>query len=684
MLLFLADREKVVCEGLGRLRLELARRFDLIPKGLFNLLWVTDFPLLECNEDEKRLDAKHHPFTAPMDEDLPLLETDPLQVRAKAYDIVLNGQEIGGGSLRIYQPELQRRMFRALEHRRRGRRGQVRLPARGVPVRRAAARRARARAGPAAGDPRRRRLDPRGDRLPQDAEGDLPADRRALDGGAQAAARAAPEDATCCRRRAGSKHLQAGAGGRGDGEDPASRTTTGTFKARPAHRAFRGRPRRHRGRQRPQGPRSSGSQDFDVLLLDLNMPRMGGMEVLGKLQRLEIPTEVIVLTGHGTVSLAVAAMKLGAYDFLTKPFKIAELLAVIEKAVEKKRLRRENALLRTRIQRQEDTPEIVSRSPAMHAILATVEKVAASDFPLLVEGESGVGKELIARALHRSSPRAEGPFIPLNCGAVPENIIESELFGYEKGAFTGAQARKLGLLEIAHRGTLFLDEVGEMPPALQVKFLRILETGAFFRVGGVKEVRVDIRCVSATNKDLKAEVAAGRFRADLYYRISTFTLLVPPLRERREDIPLLIEHFVARTALGRQVRFSEEALRALSAYSWPGNVRELQNVVYRLLLLAKGDLIRKDPPDLGAGGGPTRTAIPPAHISSNSLPYCSRNGSPGPTNRLAPTPCPVRASVELTALMPDKRAMKWPTGMRPGKTISSQTITTSGRMRRTT
>ena len=352
-----------------------------------------------------------------------------------------------------------------------------------------------------------------------------------------------------------------------------------------------------------------GAQDFDVLLLDLQMPRMGGLEVLEQVQRLEIPVEVVVLTAHGSVTVAVAAMKLGAYDFLAKPFKIAELLAVVEKAVEKKRLRHENALLKIRIQRQEEAPEIISRSPTMHAILDTVQKVAFSDFPLLIEGESGVGKELVARALHRFSPRAEGPFIPLNCGAVPENIIESELFGYEKGAFTGAQARKLGLLELAHRGTLFLDEIGEMPPALQVKFLRILETGAFFRVGGVKEVTVDIRCVSATNKDLKAELAAGRFRPDLFYRISTFTLKVPPLRERPEDIPLLIEHFAALPSLGRRVRFSEEALRALGAYPWPGNVRELQNVVYRLLLLTKGDLIGIDdlPPDLGPGGGTAGT-----------------------------------------------------------------------------
>jgi DNA-binding NtrC family response regulator len=352
-----------------------------------------------------------------------------------------------------------------------------------------------------------------------------------------------------------------------------------------------------------------GAQEFDVLLLDLSMPRMGGMETLEKLQQQELPAEVIVLTAHGSVSLAVAAMRLGAYDFLTKPFKIAELLAVIEKAVEKRQLRRENALLKTRIQRQEQAPAIVSRSAAMNAILATVEKVAPSDFPLLVQGESGVGKELVARAIHRCSPRAAGPFIALNCGAVPEQLIESELFGHEKGAFTGAVARKLGLLELAQRGTLFLDEIGEMPPALQVKFLRILETGSFYRVGGVKEVTVDFRCVSATNKDLPAEVAAGRFRPDLYYRISTVTLPVPPLRERPEDVPALIEHFVAAAPLGRRVSFSEGALRALSGYSWPGNVRELQNVVYRLLLLAKDDLVRAEdlPPGLGPGGGGART-----------------------------------------------------------------------------
>jgi DNA-binding NtrC family response regulator len=331
--------------------------------------------------------------------------------------------------------------------------------------------------------------------------------------------------------------------------------------------------------------------EFDVLLLDLNMPRLGGMEVLERLRRLDVATEVIVLTGHGTVSLAVAAMKLGADNFLTKPFTLAELLAVIEKAVEKKRLRSENLLLRTRVERQDGTADLVCRSPVMLGILETVRTIADSDFPLLVEGESGVGKELVARALHRSSPRCAGPFIPLNCGAISESIIESELFGHEKGAFTGAQARKVGLLEVAHRGTLFLDEIGDLPPATQVKFLRVLESGSFFRVGGVKEVNVDVRCVSASNKDIRAEIAAGRFRADLYYRISTFTLRVPPLRERREDVPALIDHFVELNPRYRKVRFSQGALEVLMAYPWPGNVRELQNIVYRTLLLTKGDVI---------------------------------------------------------------------------------------------
>jgi DNA-binding NtrC family response regulator len=341
-------------------------------------------------------------------------------------------------------------------------------------------------------------------------------------------------------------------------------------------------------------------EEYDVLLLDLNMPGMGGMEVLKKMRALAVPVEVVVLTAHATVSTAVEAMKLGAYDYLTKPFKLEELTAIIEKAYEKKALLSENLLLKTQIKRQSETQGIVTRSPLMQEILETVKKVAGSDLPVLVFGESGVGKELVARAAHDASGRAEGPFIPLNCGAIPETMLESELFGHEKGAFTGAHVKKLGLLEIAHRGTLFLDEIGELPQQLQVKLLRVLETGKFFRVGGVKETTVDVKFISATNKDLKGEVEDGKFRADLYYRISALSLHIPPLRERKEDIPLLIEHFRGKNPAFKQKRFSKEALAVLSRYPWPGNVRELQNMVHRILLLSSEDVVVECdlPPDL--------------------------------------------------------------------------------------
>ncbi len=331
----------------------------------------------------------------------------------------------------------------------------------------------------------------------------------------------------------------------------------------------------------------------DVLLLDLNMPGLGGIDVLRKVKGLESAPEVIILTAHGTISAAVEAMKLGAYDFLTKPVKIEELGAVIEKAFEKKKLLNENLLLKTQIRRQAINGKIETRSPRMHEILETVKKVASSDLPVLINGESGVGKELVAKAVHDESERAEGPFIPINCSAIPDTMLESELFGHEKGAFTGAHAKKLGLLEIADNGTLFLDEIGELPQQLQVKLLRVLETRKFFRVGGVKEVSVSVRFISATNKDIKAGAEKGTFRADLYYRISALTIHVPPLRERREDIPLMIERFRMKNPAFRQKQFGRGALDILSRYAWPGNVRELQNVVHRTLLLSHNDVIRE-------------------------------------------------------------------------------------------
>jgi DNA-binding NtrC family response regulator len=331
--------------------------------------------------------------------------------------------------------------------------------------------------------------------------------------------------------------------------------------------------------------------EYDVLLLDLNMPGLSGMDVLDKIKDLEISTEVVILTAYATVSTAVEAMKLGAYDYLTKPFQIEELIAVINKAYEKKKLLSENLLLKSQIKRQSVANKIITKNPHMLEILETVKKVAVSDLPVLIYGESGVGKELVAKAIHDASKRIDMPFIPINCGAIPETMLESELFGHEKGAFTGAYAKKLGLLEIANNGTLFLDEIGELTPQLQGKLLRVIETGSFFRVGGIKEMRVDVKFVSATNKDLKKEVETGNFRPDLFYRITALILRIPPLRERKEDIPLLIEHIIKSNTAFKDKKLSKKALNILSGYTWPGNVRELQNVIHRAFLLSKGDII---------------------------------------------------------------------------------------------
>lgn len=331
--------------------------------------------------------------------------------------------------------------------------------------------------------------------------------------------------------------------------------------------------------------------EYDVVLLDLNMPGLGGIEVLKKMRSLDIPTEVVILTANATISTAVEAMKLGAYDYLTKPFHLEELSPVIEKAWEKKKLRCENRFLKSQIQRQAGRQHMVFGSKVMQDLLDTVKKVAPSDFPVLVTGESGVGKELIAMTIHRESSRSGGPYIPINCGAIPETMIESELFGYEKGAFTGATARKPGLIEMANDGTLFLDEIGDMPLTLQVKLLRVIETGSFFRLGGSRELKADVRVLSATNKDLKAAAEKGSFRQDLFYRIAAFTLHVPPLRERRDDIPLLVEQLISGNPTCKRKRFSSEAMKVIAAYPWPGNVRELKNVVHRALILSQGDII---------------------------------------------------------------------------------------------
>ncbi len=347
-------------------------------------------------------------------------------------------------------------------------------------------------------------------------------------------------------------------------------------------------------------------RDADVVLLDLNMPGMNGIEVLKRIGALDLPPEVIVLTANVDVSTAVASMKLGAYDYQVKPADLDDLTILIEKAYEKKRLRTENLSLRSQIRREAEHRQIVGRDPVMLSCLDLARKAASSDFSVLIAGESGAGKEIIARFIHQESPRAERAFVAINCGAIPETMIESELFGHEKGAFTGAHARKQGLLELADEGTLFLDEIGDMPLALQVKLLRVLETGRFFRLGGTREHRVDVRFLSATNKDLADAIQRGAFRSDLYYRINGLTVRVPPLRERKRDIPLFIEQVLREHLPHRGKSFAPEVIRALSDYSWPGNVRELQNVVQRMLVLSRGDVVTEvDLPDDLAG---TRSA----------------------------------------------------------------------------
>ena len=334
---------------------------------------------------------------------------------------------------------------------------------------------------------------------------------------------------------------------------------------------------------------------FDVALLDLNLPDGLGLDVLKAISEEGLPTEAIILTGNATVSNAIEAMKLGAYDFLTKPTRMDELQALVSKAAEKARLRQENTALKAQLARDASVEGLVTEDEALKETLAVLERVAPSDLPVLIQGESGTGKELIAHAVHQKSARAPHPFIAISCGAVPETLLESELFGYERGAFTGAVARKPGLVELASRGVLFLDEIGDISPAVQAKLLRFLETQEFFRVGGTRALRTDVRIVAATSKDLKKEVAAGRYRQDLYQRLNGVMLSLPPLRDRKGDVPRLAEHFLKRYGGGKRT-LSAGALSVLVKYPWPGNVRELQMVVRRAAVLAKGDAI--EPEDL--------------------------------------------------------------------------------------
>jgi DNA-binding NtrC family response regulator len=326
---------------------------------------------------------------------------------------------------------------------------------------------------------------------------------------------------------------------------------------------------------------------FDVALVDMVMPGINGIELLKRIRSATPECEVVLLTGQGTIELAVEAMKAGAYDFITKPFPLAELEVLIEKACERSQLGKENVQLKAALERVQPAGEIVGSSPAMQEVFRIIERAGPSDKAILIEGESGTGKELVARALHRASPRAARPLVTINCAALPESLLESELFGHEKGAFTGAVSSKPGLFEVADGGTMFIDEIGEMPGALQAKLLRVLEDGSMRRVGSIRERRVDVRILAATNRDMQAQVAAGKFREDLFYRINVMSLKLPPLRERAGDVRLLIEKF-----LGAGWSISPDAAGAMEAFSWPGNVRQLINALDRAKIMADGNLIR--------------------------------------------------------------------------------------------
>jgi len=356
----------------------------------------------------------------------------------------------------------------------------------------------------------------------------------------------------------------------------------------------------------------------DIVVTDLVMPKAGGMEVLRAVNAANPDVPVIIITAHGTVDSAVEAIKAGAFDYITKPYEQAELSAVIAKAAKAhdvaQRSVRADAKARA---------AIIGESPQLQDVFKIIDKVADTPSTVLINGESGTGKELIASALHGASSRRDKPFIKINCAAIPHNLLESELFGYERGAFTGAVTSKPGRFELADGGTLFLDEIGEIPVEMQVKLLRALQEGEFERVGGIKTTRVDVRLIAATNRDLQAEIEAGRFRKDLYYRLAVVPIVLPPLRERRADIPMLAGHFVEKynRKLNKKIEsISDDAMALLQAYNWPGNIRELENLIERVLLFADGPSITaKDLPDpIRQGSGTPAPALSAAPLEAST------------------------------------------------------------------
>ncbi|WP_449245377.1 sigma-54-dependent transcriptional regulator [Desulfobacca acetoxidans] len=333
---------------------------------------------------------------------------------------------------------------------------------------------------------------------------------------------------------------------------------------------------------------------YEVVLTDLSMPKCDGMEVLKYLVEHFPGTSCIIITGYGTIQNAVDAMRLGAYDYLCKPVESQELLVVVARALEHQRLQWENILLKKQLREKFGFDNIIGVSEPMCQVFDVIRKVADTDSTVLILGESGTGKELVARAIHYNSSRQANPLIPVNCGAIPEDLLESELFGHERGAFTHAIRTRIGRFEQAHGGTIFLDEIGDMSPNLQVKILRVLQDHQFERIGGQKTLKVDIRVIAATNRDLQELVQTGRFREDLYYRLNVIPIIIPPLRQRRSDIPILVNYFIQEFSRKRKkptIRIAPAAMRLLEDYAWPGNVRELENLIERMVILSEGEII---------------------------------------------------------------------------------------------
>jgi len=357
------------------------------------------------------------------------------------------------------------------------------------------------------------------------------------------------------------------------------------------------------------------NDDFDVVISDMQMPGRSGLDLLGIVNEVSPETVFIVITAFASTDSAIGAMRQGAYDYITKPFRVDEIRMTVQKALEKKLLATENRRLRSELQVRSRSRSIIGNSPRMQRVYELISQVAGTKTNVLISGESGTGKELVARAIHDQSDRADKPFVAVNCGAIPENLLESELFGHVKGAFTGAFQNKQGLFEVADGGTLFLDEVGELSVPLQVKLLRAIQEKTIRRVGGTADTRIDVRIISASNRDLYAEVSQGRFREDLYYRLNVIQVQLPPLRERTEDVPLLVHHFVEKYSaeLGKPIEgVSREASQRLAAYDYPGNVRELENVIERAVALARGPQIDEEnlPPSLlGESDRPVPTRV---------------------------------------------------------------------------